>query len=78
MDSETSVGWTIFAVVYVAVFLGSAVVTALKGKWGMTLLGLLVGIVWIVSALRLAKPRSWWARRFYGPEQLEAARRRFG
>lgn len=36
---------------------------------------LLLGMVWVVAACRLARPASWWARRFCGPEkmQLDAA-----
>lgn len=31
----------------------------------------------IAGAIRLAKPDSWWARRFYAPEKVEQARARF-
>ena len=32
----------------------------------------------IVPALRLAKPASWWARRFYDEEKVALANERFG
>jgi hypothetical protein len=35
------------------------------------------GITAIVGASRLAKPDSYWARRFYEPAKLERARQRF-
>jgi hypothetical protein len=49
--------------------LGSIVVCALKGKWGMVTGGLVIHILWSVGAIRLAKPNSWWARRYYGPRR---------
>jgi len=38
---------------------------------------LLLGLVWLIAAPRLAKPNSPWARRFYGSEKLERSRRRY-
>jgi protein-S-isoprenylcysteine O-methyltransferase Ste14 len=38
---------------------------------------LLIGLIWIVAACRLARPSSWWARRFYGPEKMKRASERF-
>lgn len=49
-------------------------VTALKGKWGVFAVGFAVWPAWVLGALRLAKPDSWWARRFYSPERRERAR----
>jgi hypothetical protein len=37
---------------------------------GPTLLGL-------IGAIRLGKPRSWWAQRFYDGEKMAEAKRRF-
>ena len=59
---------------YFLLLLVAGVVTALKGKWGVFALGLLVGPAWLLGAFRLAKPDSWWARRFYPPETRERAR----
>jgi hypothetical protein len=40
------------------------VVTALKGKYGLLLLGFLFPPVWVFSALGEARTGSWWASRF--------------
>ena len=40
-------------------------ITWLKGKRRTALLGLLFAPVLWVGALRLAKPTSWWSRRYY-------------
>jgi hypothetical protein len=53
-------------------------ITCSKGRWVAFVLGfLLVGIIWWVAACRLARPSSWWARRFYGPEKMQRALNRF-
>ena len=36
-----------------------------------------LGITWWIAAFRLAKPKSWWARHFYGPRKLERAEARW-
>jgi hypothetical protein len=63
----------------VAVNLGFAMVAILKGRvvWG--LVGVFVPLVAIVIALRLAHPRSPWARRWYRPgsRRWRRARERF-
>jgi hypothetical protein len=38
-------------------------VTALKGRWGLFFLGLFIGPLWIVGAIRPAKPDSYWTRK---------------
>jgi hypothetical protein len=43
------------------------VVTFLKGKLKLALAGVLFPPFSLVGAFRLAKPRSWWARRLYDP-----------
>jgi hypothetical protein len=43
------------------------VVALLKGKLWTGLIGVFVLFVSVVAAIRLAKPRSIWARRFYKP-----------
>jgi hypothetical protein len=66
---------TLWAVLVIA----PATITALKGKWELFDLGfLLVGTVWFIAAFRLARPDSFWARKFYGARKLERARRRYG
>jgi hypothetical protein len=57
--------WVI--VVAIAFNLCLAVVSLLKGKLWTGLLGLFVGIVGLVGAVRLARPGSPWARRRYRP-----------
>ena len=59
---------------YLLLLAALATVTALKGKWGVLALGLLVWPAWVLGAIRLAKPDSWWARRFYPPDRRERAR----
>lgn len=54
-------------------------ITWSKGQRGAFILGfLLLGMVWVVAACRLARPSSWWAQHFYGPEKLRRAEERFG
>lgn len=54
-------------------------ITLLKGQRLLFFGGLLFGgIVWWITALRLGRPDSWWARRFYSTEKLGRAQRRHG
>lgn len=52
---------TILFVAVVTLF----VINMLKGKPGMALAGLVIHLTWYIGAIRLAKPNSWWARRYY-------------
>jgi hypothetical protein len=52
------------------------VVCALKGKYRCALFGLFVAPVAWVGAVRMARPVSLWARRWYHGERLERATRR--
>jgi hypothetical protein len=55
-----------------------AAITWSKGQRAAFFLGfLLLGMVWVIAACRLARPSSWWARRFYGPEKMQRALNRF-
>src|SRR5437763_9948690 len=59
-------------------WLSCSALCAFKGRRGYAVGNLLVvgtPVGW-AGAARLAKPGSWWARRFYGPEKLEQAKRR--
>jgi hypothetical protein len=47
-----------------------------KGKYKMALIGIFVPILVDVSAIRLARPTSRWAKRRYGPEKMAKATRR--
>jgi signal peptidase I len=60
---------------FAVALLSAAAVTALKGKWGVLALGLLCWPAWALGAVRLARPGSYWARRFYDAEQEERATR---
>ncbi len=53
------------------------VIAFLKGKRHLGLVGIVVPAVATFCALRLAKPTSFWAHRFYSPAKKEKARRRF-
>jgi hypothetical protein len=65
-DTSADVGrWTLL--VFVALHLVLVVVALLKGKLWTGLIGVFVVFVAVVVAIRLAKPRSIWARRFYKP-----------
>ena len=44
-----------------------AVVNALKGKYVFAVVSMLIPVVGLVTALRLAKPESAWGRRRYAP-----------
>jgi hypothetical protein len=55
---------------------GIATLVVLKGKYGMFVGGFLLGLLWIVAAIRLAMPDSVWARTFYGPDKLGESVRR--
>jgi signal peptidase I len=62
--------------VLLAAALAGLVVTALKRKWGSLVVGFVFTPVWWVAATRLARPNSWWARRYYGEAKVERAGRR--
>ncbi|MFF2526793.1 hypothetical protein [Streptomyces liangshanensis] len=53
---------------------GFVLVAASKGKLRMALIGTLVPFVALTGAIRLARPGSWWARRFYRSRHKKRAR----
>lgn len=59
---------------FVVLLLGAGVVTALKGKWGTLLVGLVFGPAWFFGAVRLARPGSVWDRKLYDAAKRERAR----
>jgi hypothetical protein len=64
---------------WVILVVGPATVTGMKGQWLYLVAGFVtVGIVWWIAAFRLARPGSFWARRFYGPEKMDRAERKYG
>lgn len=67
---------TVIVVAVVLVYVVPLAITGLKGKQGMAAAGLFFHPIWWVGAIRLAKPDSYWARRFYSPEKLARAQER--
>jgi hypothetical protein len=64
---------------WTVMFVAPLTITALKRQWLLFAAGwLTIGIVWWIASVRLARPESWWARRFYGPAKLARAQRRYG
>jgi malonyl CoA-acyl carrier protein transacylase len=65
--------------VYAALLVVPGAVTWAKGHRLIFLVGLVMaGVVWLVASMRLARPDSWWARRFYIGVKLDRARARYG
>ena len=60
----------ISVVLTLALHAGFIVVCLLKGKYRMALIGIFLPPVALIGAIRLAKPGSWWARRWYSPKRL--------
>ncbi|MDN5919124.1 MAG: hypothetical protein L0I76_29185 [Pseudonocardia sp.] len=77
-DDDASDGAVIGSVV-VAVNVLTALVAVLKGRTVMGVVGLFVPVLSLVAALRLARPGSFWARRFYpaGSRRRQRAEHRF-
>ncbi|HTR90153.1 MAG TPA: hypothetical protein VMI73_00240 [Trebonia sp.] len=73
----TTAWWSSVAVI--AVNLALCVICLLKGKVVTGVIGIFVGLVALVGAIRLAKPGSWWATHRYAARPRRAARaaRRF-
>lgn len=55
-----------------------AIICLLKGKLATGLVALPVPLVGLIGAIRLAKPSSFWARRFYADRKMVTATARFG
>jgi hypothetical protein len=69
-DGSISVGPALLAI---AIALPFFYVSVLKGKYRTTLFGLFFFPAAIVGAIRLARPRSRWAKRHYGEKKMERA-----
>lgn len=65
-------------VLTVAINLSLAIVCIVKGKLATGLVGVVVPLLALIGAIRLAKPTSAWARRRYRDAKLVRAQRRFG
>jgi hypothetical protein len=61
------VGHVIAIVALATYFVVLFAINLLKGKSGFALAGFVgfLHFLWWIGAIRLAKPNSWWARRFY-------------
>jgi lysyl-tRNA synthetase class 2 len=79
IDAATDVEDVVFAVTGAVGILGIilAIVNAAKEKFGMAILGILVPLVGLAGAFRLAKPDSVWAKLFYHHEKRERSETRF-
>lgn len=63
---------------WVVLVIGPATITALKGQWDLFEAGwFTVGFVWWITAFRLARPESWWARHLYGTKKRARAVARY-
>lgn len=73
------VGGAVFAAVGAVGVVGIvlALVCAAKEKFWMALAGLVIWPIGAVGAVRLAKPHSLWARRFYREDRLQRSRVRY-
>jgi hypothetical protein len=64
-------------VIAVVVDLFLALLAILKGKPMLGMIGIFIPLVSLVAAIRLASPRSWWARRWYHGKKLARSERRW-
>ena len=79
IDAAKDVEDAVFAVVGTIGIVGIvlALVNAAKEKFGMAIWSILVPVVGLVSAFRLAKPHSVWARLFYRHGKKQRSEERF-
>jgi hypothetical protein len=67
----------------IAAYIAAIVISGLKGKpffvvMGVLTLGMPAFSLWpIIGAIRVAKPNSRWAEKYYGPEKMQIAIQRF-
>ena len=66
-----------FATLVVVLHVVYTIICLLKGKIFTGLIGFAVPIVSLVGSIRLAKPESFWAKRFYDEAKMDRSRRRF-
>jgi len=77
VEASDAPGAVIGVLVLLVLWVVPFVVTVLKGKYGMAVFGVAVHLLWWIGAIRLAKPDSFWSRRFYDDHKLREAIRRF-
>lgn len=74
-NADVTGSWIIAAWhVLTAIF---CVITFLKGKWTFAFVGIIFWPMALIGALRLARPSSLWARKFYGVRQSTRAKARY-
>jgi hypothetical protein len=73
IDDSGSRSTVVASVLVTAAF---CLVALLKGKLKIAVLGVIILGLGIIGAVRLAKPDSWWARRFYDPGRGRRAARK--
>ncbi|WP_230313529.1 hypothetical protein [Nakamurella alba] len=80
ISGEVGTGGWWASVASLLVLLALSVICLLKGKVMTGVIGVVFSPLTLVGTLRLAKPTSWWARRFYPPgsRRMRRSRRRFG
>ena len=71
-SAGTAAWWSSVAVIAVNLLL--CVICLLKGKVVTGVVGIVIGVVALVGAIRLAKPGSWWAVRRYSSRPRRARR----
>lgn len=74
---DDGIFWLVIIPILITAYLVAPVVTALKGRNELVMIGVFFHPVWWVGAFLLAKPDSWWARKRYQGEKLARSRRRF-
>jgi hypothetical protein len=68
----TAAWWSSASILAVNLML--SVICVLKGKITTGIVGIVISVIAVVGAVRLAKPGSWWATRYYANRPRRAAR----
>ena len=79
VDVADEVEAVVFALVggFGLIGIAATVVNLAKEKFGIAILGFLIPPIGIIAAFRLGRPRSLWAKLFYGKEKCRRAEERF-
>jgi hypothetical protein len=76
-SGTTDTGGLVVLSVVIVPHITYTVICLLKGKLATGLIGLPIPTLGLVGAIRVAKPSSYWAKRFYAEEKMAKATRRF-
>ncbi len=66
-----------------AAYIIAVVLSWMKGKRVFAVIGIIMlfvpgmSLLPVIGAIRVARPTSTWARKYYGPEKMQIARKRF-